>query len=386
MHPESHTPNPGVYVHIPFCTAICSYCAFNRELLDASLKRRYVDALVRDIAEWPERQPGRLHSPPDTLYLGGGTPSLLEPAEVRRLVETCRSALELTPDAEVTLEANPETLTPARLDGFRRAGVNRLSLGVQSFRDEELARLGRLHDARRAVDAFRWARSAGFENISLDLMMWLPEQTLMDWAESVDRLIELGPDHASLYLLEVYPASPLRDDMVRGGWSQAPDEDAAAMYELAMSRLPEAGLHQYEISNTARPGRESRHNLKYWMDGTWLAFGCGAHGTIGNVRWRNVAGTAQYIARVETGGSVVAEARRLDRRERLEEALFMGLRLTQGVDLDEIGVRYGVDVWAAFGPGLQPHLDHGLLERDRARLRLTRQGMLLANDVMAVFV
>jgi oxygen-independent coproporphyrinogen-3 oxidase len=263
----------GLYVHVPFCAAICNYCNFNRGLFDPALKARYVSALLAEI----ER--GGDGSPADTIFFGGGTPSLLEPADLARIIEACRHGFAVAPRAEVTLEANPETVTPQRLAGFREAGVNRLSYGVQSFRDEELERLSRLHSAVRARGAFQMARAAGFENISLDLMMWLPQQTVAQWLESIDALIALGPDHASLYLLELYPNAPLRDAMARSQWSVAPDDDAAEMYLSGLDRMDKAGYIQYEISNTARLGRESRHNLKYWSDGEWRGFGCGAHST-----------------------------------------------------------------------------------------------------------
>jgi oxygen-independent coproporphyrinogen-3 oxidase len=218
----------GLYIHIPFCSAICNYCNFNRGLFDAELKQQYVAALKEEIQR---RADG---ASADTVFFGGGTPSLLEPAEIADLIQTCRAGFALSPDAEVTLEANPETVTEQRLAGFRRAGVNRLSFGVQSFRDEELSRLSRLHSAARARDAFHQARRAGFDNLSLDLMMWLPQQSLPDWLASVEALIELSPDHASLYLLEIYPNAPLRDAMARAKWSLAPDDDAADMYLRAM--------------------------------------------------------------------------------------------------------------------------------------------------------
>src|SRR3954467_9699431 len=264
----------GLYVHIPFCAAICNYCNFNRGLFDAGLKEQYVGALLKEI-----RSAAEPHTPADTIFFGGGTPSLLEPSEIASIIAACRASFALASDAEVTMEANPETVTGERLELFRAAGVNRLSYGVQSFRDEELQRLSRLHSASRAREAVALVRAAGFDNVSLDLMMWLPQQTVSQWLESVDALIALEPDHASLYLLELYPNAPLRDEMARAGWSQAPDDDAAEMYLRAMERLDRAGLHQYEISNVASPGRESRHNLKYWTEGAWLAFGCGAHGT-----------------------------------------------------------------------------------------------------------
>src|SRR5512138_1993990 len=190
------TPDPlGLYVHIPFCSAICNYCNFNRGLFDAGLKQQYVAALLREIHSQGDG------SPADTIYFGGGTPSLLEAAEVEAIINACRAAFSVSADAEITLEANPETVTPERLIGFQAAGVNRLSFGVQSFRDDELQRLTRMHSAARAAEAFGMARREGFDNISLDLMMWLPQQTIPEWLESVDALIGVEPDHASLYIL-----------------------------------------------------------------------------------------------------------------------------------------------------------------------------------------
>jgi oxygen-independent coproporphyrinogen-3 oxidase len=369
----------GLYLHIPFCSAICNYCNFNRGLLDAAVKARYLVALEAEIRGAPP-------AAADTIYFGGGTPSLLEPVEIARLVAACRETFAVGADAEVTLETNPETSSIARMEQFREAGVNRISFGVQSFREPELRRLGRVHTADRARAAVDEARRAGFDNVSLDLMMWLPQQTRADWRESVEALIALGPEHASLYLLELYPNAPLRDDMARGGWSQAPDEDAADMYLWSLARLDDAGYRQYEISNVARPGRESRHNLKYWQDGEWVGFGCGAHSTRGHARWRNVPATGEYIARIAGGQSPAADRRVLGAGERLEEALFMGLRLAEGIDLDQVGQRYRTDVMARFGERLQPFLEQGLLRHEGTRLRLTRDGMLLANEIMAVFV
>ncbi len=370
----------GLYLHIPFCSAICNYCNFNRGLFDAAVKARYVAAIEQEIRHAGDG------SPADTIYFGGGTPSLLEPAEVGALIRACRESFLVAPGAEVTLEANPETVTAARLADYRAAGVTRLSVGVQSLRDDELRRLSRLHSADRARAAVAEARTAGFDNISLDLMMWLPEQRLEDWLESVDGLIALGPEHASMYLLELYPNAPLREDMARARWSQAPDDDAAAMYLAAMERFDAAGYPQYEISNVARPGREARHNVKYWTDGEWLAFGCGAHSTRAGIRWKNLSSTSEYIDRVAAGASLVVERRVLTGQERLEEALFTGLRLRSGLDLAAVGIRYGVDPWARYGSALQPFVEQGLVIYDAPHLALTRQGMLLANEVLAVFI
>jgi oxygen-independent coproporphyrinogen-3 oxidase len=222
--------------------------------------------------------------------------------------------------------------------------------------------------------------------VSIDLMMWLPEQRPADWLSTVDGAIALEPDHLSLYLLEVYPNAPLKEEMLRSRWSQAPDEDAAIMYVTAMERLEAAGFAQYEISNVARPGRRSRHNMKYWTDGDWLGFGCGAHSTVDGVRWKNVASIGDYTDRIASRMSPAVDIRRMTRDERLGDALFTGLRLVDGIDLTAIDTRYGVDTWSRFGPDLAPFLEQGCLRREGDRLRLTRDGMLVAHEVMAVFV
>ncbi|HEX2311115.1 MAG TPA: radical SAM family heme chaperone HemW [Vicinamibacterales bacterium] len=370
----------GLYLHIPFCASICSYCNFNRGLFDSALKTAYVRALEEEI-----RRAGD-GSTADTIFFGGGTPSLLEPAEVARLIDACRDVFVVAPDAEVTLETNPETVTIDRMEGFRAAGVTRVSLGVQSLDDAELQRLGRTHTSTRARTAVSVIRSADFENVSLDLMMWLPQQGMADWQATVEGTIQLIPDHISLYLLELYPNAPLREAMARAAWSLAPDDDAAEMYLWAMARLDAEGYSQYEISNVTRPGRESRHNLKYWRDGAWLGFGCGAHSTRGAARWKNVASTTEYIDRVREGRDLQVDRRVRTELEQLEDALFTGLRLCDGVDLASVGRRYGVDVWARYGQALRPHIDAGRLLWSKGRLRLTRPGMLVANDVMTVFV
>ncbi len=289
-------------------------------------------------------------------------------------------------DAEITLEANPETVSAARLAAFRAAGINRLSFGVQSFRDEELKRLTRLHGAGRARAALAEAREAGYRDVSLDLMMWLPGQSVAEWLESIDEAIALAPDHLSLYLLEVYPNAPLKEEMARARWSQDPDDEAAAMYVEAMERLEAAGYQQYEISNVAKPGHRSRHNLKYWTDGEWVGFGCGAHSTREGVRWKNVAATADYIERVAARAPTAIDVLRLSDAERLGDALLTGLRLSDGVDLAALHHRYGVDVWQRYERELEPFVQEDLLRLDGSRLWLTRRGMLLAHEIMVVFV
>ncbi|MEZ5290510.1 MAG: radical SAM family heme chaperone HemW [Vicinamibacterales bacterium] len=371
----------GLYIHVPFCAALCSYCTFTRGLLDEALKARFVDALVTDIRRHADAVPV------ESIYFGGGTPSLLSVEELSRILEACRGAFDIAADAEVTLEANPESVSTPTAEGYRAAGVNRVSLGVQSFRPDELARLGRVHSAGRSESAVRELRAAGFDNVSLDLMLWLPEQRPEQLMESVARLIAVGPEHASLYLLEIYPNAPLKDEVARAGWTVVPDDVAADMYLAAMEALDGAGYRQYEISNVARPGRESRHNLAYWTDGDWLAFGPGAHGADASSRWRVVSSTADYVARVREGRDVVAERWARTGPARCEEALFMGLRLSEGIDLRRIHARYGVDVWARYGEALQPFVEAGhLVHEPTRRIFLTRTGMLVANDAMTVFL
>ena len=369
----------GLYLHVPFCTSICNYCNFNRGLFDAPLKARYVRALAAEVRAAGDG------SPADTIYFGGGTPSLLEPDEVAALITACREAFDLAPGAEVTLEANPETVDAPALRGWTDAGVTRVSLGVQSLLDAELARLGRRHSAARAQQAVGLARAAGCD-VSADLMLWLPAQSRDDCAASIGALLELRPAHVSFYLLELYPNAPLREEMARAGWSLAPDEDAAAMYLDTLARTDAAGYEQYEISNVARPGKRCRHNIKYWQDGAWLGFGCGAHSTRAGRRWHNVADTRRYVDMVEHGQPPAAERRELTPAEQLGDALFTGLRMADGIDLDLLQERYGVDVMARHGAALGPYLEAGWLVQDAGRIRLTRQGMLLANEVMGTFV
>jgi len=322
----------------------------------------------------------------DTIFFGGGTPSLLDPAEVERLIAACRQTFTLAADSEITLETNPETATPERLAAFRSAGVNRISFGVQSFDDEELTRLGRIHSSARAKEAITAAQTLGFSSVSFDLMLWLPQQSRETWRRTVDQAVALAPDHLSLYLLELYPNAPLKEDMARSGWSLAPDDDAAEMYLEALQELEQHGLKQYEISNVARDGHQSRHNVKYWQAGQWFGFGCGAHSTVAGERWKNLASTADYIERVAAGEAPAIERQALSAQAQVEEALFMGMRLTEGVDAAVFVARFGLDPWERYGPALTPFVESGHVWHEGGRFGLTREGMLVGNSVLEVFV
>ena len=370
----------GIYMHIPFCSAICNYCNFNRGLFDGALKQRYVAALVAEIGRAGDG------AQVDSIFFGGGTPSLLDASEVAQILDACRSAFAVAEGVETTLEMNPESCSGSHVHGLLDVGITRVSLGVQSFHDHELVRLGRTHTADQARTAITTLRDAGCTNLSLDLMLWLPGQSRTDCVASVDEMVALSPDHASLYMLELYPNAPLREEMARSGWSLAPDEDAAGMYLDALERTDRAGYEQYEISNVSRPGRRSRHNLKYWRDGNWLGFGCGAHSTRVGVRWKNCSETVRYIETIECGESPAEGRRRLPADERLGDAVFTGLRLVEGVDVDALGRRYHTDLRGRFGRKLRPYVEAGVLVDADGRWRLTRAGMLVSNEVMKDFV
>jgi oxygen-independent coproporphyrinogen-3 oxidase len=385
----------SLYIHIPFCALKCSYCDFNSYAGLEELVEPYVDALIVEMDGWSGFARER---PVATVYFGGGTPSLLPIDQVERIVSAVRKRFAVEPGAEVTLEANPGTVDPAYLRRLLALGVNRLSLGVQSFHDDELAALDRIHSVAQAEEAYRWAREAGSERISLDLIYGLPEQPMERWQASLERAIELGPDHMSLYALTVEEGTKLAYDIDHGR-APEPDGDAqAAMYEWSQERMAEAGYEQYEISNWARPGQECRHNLVYWRNGDWLGLGAGAHSHFGGTRFANVYSPKRYVELVQetatAGVSDAADVSRLLKSMRqvtyVEEpspelaradTLIMGLRLNEGVSLAEFQRRFGLDAEVVYGAAFADLASLGLLERADGRLRLTERGRLLANEV-----
>jgi oxygen-independent coproporphyrinogen-3 oxidase len=371
----------GVYVHVPFCEAKCAYCHFaiDPRRPDPERQERYLRAVLAEMA-------GSEAGDADTLYFGGGTPSLMTAPRLRRLVEEVRSRFHLPPGAEVTVEANPRDLDA---DGYRAltgAGASRLSLGVQSLDDGVLQEMGRHHTASDSVQALRLARSAGFENVSLDLVLGWPGETGERWERGLDGLLALEPDHVSLYVLEVEGRTVLAHRQ-RQGRLELPDDDRIAdLYLETVDRLGVAGLERYEISNFARPGFASRHNRKYWEDSPFVGFGMSAHSLRGGRRWWNLDRYATYCRGVEEGRGAVEGERELSTRERAQEALFTGLRLTEGVDLAALRRRYGMDPSVEWGAPLDEVEQAGLVETAGDRLRLTDRGMLLSNEVFRVFV
>lgn len=417
----------SLYVHIPFCAVRCHYCDFNTY---AGLERLYApftDALVREIA-----LAGAARGRPTvrTIFIGGGTPTVLPPAQLARVLDACRAAFDVWPAAEVTSEANPGTADREHFAALRAMGVNRLSMGVQSFDDAELTWLGRIHGADEAADAYHAARAAGFTNINLDFMFGLPDQSPATWAATLERALALRPEHLSLYSLTVEHGTPLATQVSRG-LAPAPDDDLAAdLYTLAEDALAAAGYVHYEISNWAQDGRRTtddgrttdeglprnprntrkdddgtdsaysassvvdsrrpsfvcQHNLVYWRHEPYLGFGPGAHSFEHDRRWWNVRPVPQYIERMAAGASPERDGETIDRRTAMGEVMMLGLRLLkEGVDDVRFRERFGVPLTDAFGPQIEDLVRRGLLEELPARVRLTKAGRLLGNRVFAEF-
>lgn len=319
----------------------------------------------------------------DTIYFGGGTPSLLSPEELETVLRPIQSRFDILCNSEITIEMNPATVTAEKLAGYRDLGVNRASFGIQTFDDRDLKLLARGHSAEDALQTFYLLREAGFENVSFDLIAGLPGQTLDGWQKNLEKAIGLGPDHISLYLLEVHSGTPLAAQ-IASGRRPLPDEDLAAeMYDLMCSMLDAAGYRQYEISNFARPGFESKHNLKYWKLEPVFGFGVSAHSFDGYFRYSNTRATAEYIAQVEKSGR---PERITESADPSREAIFLGLRLNEGINAAEIRNRFGLDIFSAFSDDISRLADAGLLEITNSRIRLTRRGMLYSNEVFSAFI
>ena len=319
----------------------------------------------------------------DTIYFGGGTPSLLSAEQVGRILNAAKDKFAIDNGAEITMEMNPATVTPDTLDAYRRLGVNRASFGVQTFDDRALKLLARGHDANDARTTFTMLRDAGFDNISFDLIAGLPGQTIDDWSKNLDEAVTMQPEHLSLYLLEIHQGTPLAEQ-VRSGRQPQPDDDLAAdMYEMMLDRLIAAGYEQYEISNFSKPGYESRHNSKYWTLDPVYALGVSAHSFDGHERYANERDTAKYVDLIEkTGGAEVTR----EETDLPSEFAFLGLRMENGIDLGEYTRRFSVDLTKRFDTELSEMRDEGLIELVDGYLRLTRKGKLFSNEVFAVFV
>ena len=392
----------ALYVHIPFCETKCPYCDFNTYAKIESLIPDYVTALRTEIELWASL----LEAPPvRTVFFGGGTPSYLPSNDISALMATIAGSFPLEDDVEITLEANPGDFTPDKLSRFLDAGINRLSIGVQSFDDGLLRLLGRRHTASDAVEAYRMALDAGFDNVSIDLMYGLPHQTIDHWRETLERTADLQPPHVSLYALTLEGGTPM-EHSVSQGTLPTPDPDLAAdMYALAEQDLDALGYRHYEISNWAVEGREGLHNIVYWRNEPYLGVGPGAHSSLANHRFSNLKPPREYVKRLQDPSRsprslngpredsyaairsmpVVDTIEFIDRRLEMAETMMLGLRLDTGVSIPEFEARFGVSPTDAYREELDELQPTGLVETVDGSIRLTDQGRFLSNEVFVRF-
>jgi oxygen-independent coproporphyrinogen-3 oxidase len=385
----------GLYISVPFCRTKCSYCNFASDVFSRALFERYVERLIADInraSETAEQMGGMFESSVDSIFLGGGTPTILDITQLERLFVTISQKLLIRSDAEITVESAPGTLSPAMIEALQRCGVNRVSLGVQSFVDIEAASVGRLHMRTTVLEDIARLRAAGIENINIDLIAGLPHQNAESWEFSIAETIATGAPHVSVYMLEVDDDSRLGRELMAGGTRYhahfVPDDEATAdFYEAACERLGGAGVRQYEISNFARPGQESRHNLKYWTRQPYLGFGVDAHSMLIDaskahqaVRFASSDALEEYVAAVPVKQTPVSA------QAALEETFFLGLRLNRGVDLTKVVADYGESAVHRYTETISECVDLGLLEYEGDVIRLTGRGRLLSNEVFERFI
>jgi len=384
LSPAACGPPASLYLHIPFCLAKCSYCDFGSYPGLGALHAAYARALAAEVrrvgAAW---QRPALH----TLYIGGGTPTVLPAMLLEEVLRAVAQAWELAADAEITVEANPGTVALEALAALRRAGVGRLSLGVQSFQPAFLRLLGRIHSAAQAAQAVRLARAAGLQNLNLDLIYGLPGQTLADWQADLEAALALEPDHLSLYALTLEPETPLARRVACREVPEPDAEVAAEMYEYAEARLAQAGFDHYELSNWARtPALRSRHNLTYWHNLPYAGCGSAAHSWLAGRRRANLSDPREYVARIEGGSSPLAEEEAISPAMERAETMILGLRLIEGVSRAEFRARFGADPADLYPAAIAESQADGLLEVDEAWIRLSARGRLLGNQVFLRFL
>lgn len=370
----------GLYVHVPFCAARCAYCDFSSGLFSVAAVERWLAALEREVEQRAPAAAGLVFS---SVFLGGGTPSTLSPEPVGRLFRALRGGFAVAPDAEITLEANPESVDALRLSAWREAGVNRLSLGAQSFHDDELARLGRIHPAGRPAEAFALARVHGLRRLSLDLMFGFPGHTLERWGTSLERALELEPEHLSAYALSPEPGTRLGDAVLAGATPMAPDAEQAEAYGLFLERAAVAGLGSYETSNVCRPGAEARHNLVYWLRRPYVGLGPSAHGLVGGARYGNLRDLESWAAALESGDSPEAEREQESGSAAAREVLLLGLRLTTGVRRSDYEPGLWEFVVQRYGATLEEAVATGRLQATADGFAIPQALRYLADDALA---
>lgn len=372
----------GVYIHIPFCRSRCSYCDFATDIYRSDeVAERYVRTLNSEISAFGPPESGTPNV--DTVYFGGGTPSLLRPEAIGKIIEAVGKQFSIDPNSEITMEMNPATVTAETLDGYRSLGINRASFGLQTFNDRDLRLLARGHTADDARQTFKLLRECGFENVSFDLIIGLPGQTIGEWERNLDEALKLDPEHLSLYLLEIHEGTPLAEQL-RSGRRPMPDEElAASMYEIMQESVSRSGFEQYEISNFAKPGFASRHNSKYWLLEPVFGFGVSAHSFDGCERYANERDTNAYCSQIENSGTAEVMRETIDAAA---ESIFLGLRLTNGIDLADHRDRFGVDLLERYSDEIDRFRADGLIETGDKHIRLTKKGMLFSNEVFVAFV
>ena len=362
-----------LYIHIPFCLKKCIYCDFYSVSDSKFIIGAYMTALCKEL-EMRKEYIGKLCG----IYIGGGTPSILKEKDIATIMDKIRSTCHISAAAEITSEANPGTLTESGIKGMLNAGINRISIGVQSLRDKELSLLGRMHDAAEAIAAVTTARKSGFGNISLDLIYGIPGQDLVSWKRTLEKIVSLHPEHISAYELTPEKNTVLYEQLEKGRLHLPDEDEVAEMYYTAIDILTEAGYKHYEISNFALPNLQCRHNLNYWDRGEYLGIGAGAHSFLNGRRISNICDVRQYIHDVELGTSPIAEETLLTRREEIEETLFLGLRKTDGFDIELIPA----DITEHLKEALDDLSHQGLLDLSGGHIKLTRKGLIICNSVI----
>jgi oxygen-independent coproporphyrinogen-3 oxidase len=375
----------GLYIHVPFCLKKCLYCDFTSYPYRPAAAKDYLTAVIREIQLYGTYL-DEAEKEISSLFIGGGTPTCLPVADLKEILECIRGSFRLEPGCEITVEANPGTVDSGGLYELRRAGVNRLSIGVQSLADRLLNTLGRIHSAMQAIESVRQARQAGFDNINIDLIYGIPGQTLAVWQETLKRATALEPEHIAAYGLQLEEGTPLKRSIARGENEACPEELELSMYHTAISTLKKSGYHHYEISNFARPGRECAHNLTYWLNLPYLGLGPAAHSFFRGDRYANEHELERYCSRLWRGEIRVAERETITVETEMSETMFLGLRLLQGVDLAAFQRRFGRPVEDVYRSEIKRLTGDGLVEIDEGYLRITEKGLPLANRVFLEFV
>jgi oxygen-independent coproporphyrinogen III oxidase len=373
----------SLYIHIPFCASKCYYCDFNSYVSTSDVMDRYLDALERELSFLAQEFPWK---PLRTVFFGGGTPTIFDVKQTERMLAILHRFFRLQEHAEVTVEANPGTTDLEKLRVLREGGVNRLSFGVQSFDDQLLKRLGRLHDREQVYQSYEWARAAGFSSINLDLMFGLPGQSVELFRDSLERFLALEPEHLSAYSLKIEEGTPFAVWHERGQLVLPPEEDEVQMYALLREMAEQRGYEMYEISNFAKKGFACEHNQVYWRNEPYLAAGAGAHGYVGGMRYVIEKSVPAYIETALQGRRPVLETEEIDERMQQEDTMILGLRMREGVTYERFRQRHQREMIEVFGHEIRRLREAGLLEADQRGVRLTEHALLLANEVFAAFL